>query len=182
MSKSDYSDVIKYITENVKLLDVIAKYGLKVTKESDNRHTMVCPFHAEDTASLKIYDNKSFFCFGCGAGYSVIDFMKMHENLNFMEIINRYKNESNTTSGEAILKRIINHTKDDFSLSDYLFSSKYRLGITLREYLRKKSDKEEFVDRCFYDMDNFFEDINNLNREKIDYFEDTILERLADEI
>lgn len=182
MTKSDYGDTIKYITENIKLLDVINGYNLKASKESDNRHTMVCPFHAEDTASLKIYDNKSFFCFGCGAGYSVIDFIKMYENLNFMDVINRYRDQSDTTSGEAILKRIINHSKEEFSLSNYMLSSKYRLGIILREYLRKKNEKEEFVDRCFYDMDNFFEDLGNLNKEKIDFFEDTILDRINDEV
>lgn len=39
-----------------------------------NRSNFIqCPFHAERTASLKLYDN-SWHCFGCGLGGSSIDF------------------------------------------------------------------------------------------------------------
>ena len=34
----------------------------------------LCPFHEEHTPSLQAYEDGSFFCFGCGAGGSVIDF------------------------------------------------------------------------------------------------------------
>lgn len=33
-----------------------------------------CPFHGERTPSLKLYED-DFYCFGCGAGGSVIDFV-----------------------------------------------------------------------------------------------------------
>lgn len=179
MTKNDYQDTLEYIKENVKLLDIIDGYGLKVIKESDGRHSMICPFHTEDTPSLKIYDNKSYFCFGCGSGYSVIDFIKMYENISFMDVINRYRTKSNTSS-ENLYQKIINKKLETkFELSDYMISSKYRLGITLREYLKNNKDKEELIDRCFYDMDTFFEDINNLSIEKIDMFEDVILERIV---
>lgn len=40
-----------------------------------------CPFHTEKTASLKLYD-RSFHCYGCGAGGSVIDFVAKLFNLD----------------------------------------------------------------------------------------------------
>jgi len=183
MAKSDYKDIVEYIMENVDLLETIEGYGLKPYFETDGRHTMMCPFHTENTASLKVYDNKSFFCFGCSAGYSVIDFIKMYEDIGFMEVIDRYRSKVNGPSGEDIFQKIVNQNRDpDFDLSGYMFTSKYRLGITLREYLKQHPNKEEFVDRCFYDMDNFFEEVNNLNKDKIEYFEESIFERIADEI
>lgn len=47
-----------------------------------------CPFHAEKTASLKLYD-RSFHCYGCGAGGSVIDFIAMLFNLDPLDAVKR---------------------------------------------------------------------------------------------
>jgi hypothetical protein len=33
-----------------------------------------CPFHADDTPSLQLYEDGSFYCYGCGAGGSIYDF------------------------------------------------------------------------------------------------------------
>lgn len=33
-----------------------------------------CPFHPDDTPSLQLYDDGTFYCYGCGAGGSVYDF------------------------------------------------------------------------------------------------------------
>lgn len=42
-----------------------------------------CPFHKERTPSLVIYShNQSFYCFGCGAGGSPIDFVAYSEDLD----------------------------------------------------------------------------------------------------
>lgn len=42
-----------------------------------------CPFHKERTPSLNIYHhNQSFYCFGCGAGGSSIDFVAYSEDLD----------------------------------------------------------------------------------------------------
>lgn len=183
MTKENCSEVIKYIMENVSLIKTIEDYGLKPIKESEGRYTMLCPFHSEDTASLKIYDNKSFFCFGCSSGYSVIDFIQMYENISFMDVINRYKNKTQGPTPEDIYHKILNQKNEQtIDLAQYMYSSKFRLGITLREILKKDPLRKEFVDRCFYDMDNFFENVDNLNKDKIDYFEDSILERISDEI
>lgn len=34
-----------------------------------------CPFHNERTPSLKLYDDGTWYCFGCGKGGSSIDLM-----------------------------------------------------------------------------------------------------------
>lgn len=187
MNKQDYQQTLDYITDNVKLLDVIEKYGLKLRKESDDRYVMVCPFHAEDTASLKIYQNQdgkwTFFCFGCSAGYGVIDFIKLYEGISFMDVINRYKIKVNQSSSEDLYQRIVDfNNTNTFNLSQYMSSSQFRLGVYLREYLKEHADKTEFVDARFHEMDDFFEDVGNLNKEKIDYFEDLILEKVANEL
>ena len=46
------------------------------------RRVMVkCPFHADRTASLAIYPNNGFHCFGCGAhGKNAVDFVMRLSN------------------------------------------------------------------------------------------------------
>ena len=33
-----------------------------------------CPFHADDTPSLQLYEDGTFYCYGCRAGGSIYDF------------------------------------------------------------------------------------------------------------
>jgi DNA primase len=45
-----------------------------------------CPFHRDDRPSLVVYPhNESYFCFGCGAGGDVIDFVARLNGVGFRE-------------------------------------------------------------------------------------------------
>ena len=52
-----------------------------------------CPFHKnDDTPSLCIYpETNKWYCFGCGAGSSVYDWICRKYNLNFIESVDRVK-------------------------------------------------------------------------------------------
>ncbi len=48
----------------------------------------LCPFHNEKTPSFTVYpENGSFYCFGCGAGGDVFSFVKLIENLDYIEAV-----------------------------------------------------------------------------------------------
>ncbi len=48
----------------------------------------LCPFHNEKTPSFTVYpENGSFYCFGCGVGGDVFTFIKLIENLDYIEAI-----------------------------------------------------------------------------------------------
>ena len=50
----------------------------------------VCPFHEEAEGSFTVYeDSQKFFCFGCGLGGDVLDFIQRAENLSLPEAIGR---------------------------------------------------------------------------------------------
>ena len=50
----------------------------------------VCPFHDEAEGSFTVYsDSERFYCFGCGAGGDVLDFIQRSENLSLPEAIAR---------------------------------------------------------------------------------------------
>ena len=78
--------MVSYRSERIKAaLDierVVSFYGYE-----PNRQGFVnCPFHSERTASCKIYPrSNSFYCFGCGAGGDVIDFVRLLYGLDFRQ-------------------------------------------------------------------------------------------------
>ena len=48
----------------------------------------LCPFHGEKTPSFTVYpDNGSFYCFGCKAGGDVFTFIKLIENLDYIDSV-----------------------------------------------------------------------------------------------
>lgn len=48
----------------------------------------LCPFHNEKTPSFVVYpESHSFYCFGCGAGGDVVTFVKLIENVDYIEAI-----------------------------------------------------------------------------------------------
>lgn len=48
----------------------------------------LCPFHNEKTPSFVVYpESQSFYCFGCGAGGDVVNFVRKIENISYMEAI-----------------------------------------------------------------------------------------------
>ena len=50
----------------------------------------VCPFHDEAEGSFTVYaDSERFYCFGCGEGGDVLDFIQRTENLSLSEAITR---------------------------------------------------------------------------------------------
>ena len=50
----------------------------------------VCPFHQETEGSFTVYANtEKFWCFGCGAGGDVLDFVGRMEGLTLPEVIRR---------------------------------------------------------------------------------------------
>ena len=74
------------ITERVNMNDVFEKYGF----EPNRAGFICCPFHKENTPSLKVYaDGRKFKCFGCGEGGSVIDFVMKLFHIGFREAIIR---------------------------------------------------------------------------------------------
>ena len=50
----------------------------------------VCPFHDEVEGSFTVYaDSERFYCFGCGLGGDVLDFIQQAEGLSLLEAIAR---------------------------------------------------------------------------------------------
>ena len=63
----------------------------------------VCPFHQEAEGSFTVYaDTERFYCFGCGAGGDVLDFVRRTEGLTLSEAIRRLDNGSPPVTTAAV--------------------------------------------------------------------------------
>ncbi|OCG79067.1 DNA primase [Gilliamella sp. Occ4-3] len=79
-------DFILDLTARTNILDVIGK-RVKMKKKGNN-YFGCCPFHDEKTASFSLNEKKQiFYCFGCGASGSVVNFLMQYERLSFPEAI-----------------------------------------------------------------------------------------------
>lgn len=51
-------------------------------------YVCLCPFHSEKSPSCTVYpETDSFYCFGCGAGGDTVTFIRLIENLEYMEAV-----------------------------------------------------------------------------------------------
>lgn len=76
------NNLIPRIKKRLTIREIVDRYGLAV-----KRGFICCPFHPERTPSLKLYQNNTWYCFGCGAHGDVIDFVSKMEGKTFSETI-----------------------------------------------------------------------------------------------
>ncbi|MFH1879673.1 MAG: DNA primase [Bacillota bacterium] len=68
------------------IVEIISSYV--PLKKTGHRYTGLCPFHNEKTPSFSVDAQKQlYYCFGCKAGGSVIQFVMEIEHLNFQEAV-----------------------------------------------------------------------------------------------
>jgi len=64
-------------------------------KRTGTNQKGLCPFHSERTPSFTVYpQTQSYYCFGCGAGGNVIDFIMRIENLDFRAAVEQLADRS----------------------------------------------------------------------------------------
>jgi DNA primase len=69
--------------------DIVEVIGAHVRlRRAGNRYTGLCPFHNEKTPSFSVSPDRGFFyCFGCGVGGTVFNFVMRIEGLSFPEAV-----------------------------------------------------------------------------------------------
>lgn len=77
---------ISEVSRRNNLVDVVSSY-VKL-KRNGNNYTGLCPFHKEKTPSFHVSEDKQlYYCFGCGAGGNLFDFVMKMENLDFVDAL-----------------------------------------------------------------------------------------------
>lgn len=88
MPRSISDEVIEQIRVRADIVEVISEH-VSLTKKGKN-YLGKCPFHSEKTPSFSVnQDKQMYYCFGCGAGGDLINFVMNKENLNFPEAVEK---------------------------------------------------------------------------------------------
>lgn len=140
----------------------------------------LCPFHNEKTPSFTVYpDSQSYYCFGCGAGGEVINFIRRAENLDFYEAVrflcDRYSlvMPADGVDDSLAVKRKrmyeINREAARF-FNSCLFSEEGRAGL---EYFKSRGYKKSTITKfgMGYAPDDWRKLINHLREKGYSYEE-----------
>jgi len=92
-----YSDeIVEEVREKNDIVEVIAQY-VKLTRHGAN-YTGLCPFHNEKTPSFSVSASRQlYYCFGCGAGGNVFNFIMQYENASFSEALSMLADRAGVT-------------------------------------------------------------------------------------
>lgn len=83
------------------IVDIVSSYV--TLRRNGTDFVGLCPFHREKTPSFHISSDKQlFYCFGCGTGGNLIDFVMKIENFDFVDSIKFLAERSGVTLEEEI--------------------------------------------------------------------------------
>lgn len=144
-------EVIDDIAARADIVDVISRYV--PLKRHGASYKGLCPFHNEKTPSFTVSPHKGFFyCFGCGAGGSVFNFLMQIEQWTFPEAVRYLAKETGvdipekkmTSADHAKIKQ-----KERFRSINELAAHFYEAALTAapgteaRAYLESRGINEE---------------------------------------
>ena len=79
-------DIIEEVRQKNDIVDVVSQY-VRLTRRGST-YFGLCPFHNEKTPSFSVTPGKQMnYCFGCGAGGNVYNFIMEYENYTFGEAL-----------------------------------------------------------------------------------------------
>ena len=96
---------MNYKTEKIKALNPIREKLIQYVVNVDNRGFARCPFHREKTASFRVYDDQSFYCFGCGAHGDVITLEMKMRGVSFTDACKQLDGELPYSEQRKIIRK-----------------------------------------------------------------------------
>lgn len=171
----------EYITELVQrsdITDVVQSYVQ--LRRRGRTYTGLCPFHNEKTPSFVVYpENQSFYCFGCGVGGDVINFVKRINNVGYVEAVKYLAGRTGMPLPEEddqtgrMRMRVLSANKD---AARFFFASlNSDAGRNARAYWRGRGLSDDTIRRfgLGYSPDSMHETRDHLKR--LNYTEEELL-------
>ena len=179
LDSGEIEAIKEFIQTNVKIVELLDTYELSYKQVSPTRLKMCCPFHEESTGSFMVYlENNSFHCFGCARNGNAITFLMYYQKKSFSEIMEMFKDKA--SAGEALVFEKVGKSLESTSmdLTRYVRSNKYSLGVFLRGILTQHEEWWDQIDALYLEMDNFFDNEKNLDKQSVDEFMGHIMGRI----
>ena len=186
----DPKSAAQVIRDTVTMDQILTLYGYKA-----KHGFMVCPFHGDKDASLKVYPGTGgWHCFGCGKGGSVVDFVMEHEGCDFRTAVAAIDhamhmglNDPHEDPYRAEMERSRQRWLDGYveAINSYCDTLKAQIETELRRDLARvkeiemmkqlgRMDKLTAADFDFYHMFNEISQFNEFRIERIDNFKEEV--------
>ncbi len=147
-------DKISEIKNSVDIVYIIS--DIILLKKVGRNYVGLCPFHTEKTPSFTVSPEKQiFYCFGCGTGGNVFNFLMNHDGLSFFEtakmLAKRYGIEIPAQTMSPEQKRRISERESllaankqamDFFKHSLLSDAEGKIAL---EYLKKRGIGENTI-------------------------------------
>ena len=139
------SNIIEDIKFRNEIESIISQYV--VLKRAGSNYSGLCPFHSEKTPSFVVFPGtQSFYCFGCGAGGDVVNFVMRTENLDYVSALKVLAQRSGITLPEDTEKDRVSGVSRQRVLEMNVEAAKFfrnmlfdeKIGAEAMEYLLKK--------------------------------------------
>jgi len=148
-------EIINHFNNKAKLSEFLSQF-LEL-KNRGNSHIAICPFHKEKTPSFTVSDDKGlYYCFGCGEGGNVFNFVSKYKNLTAKESLKFIcdyvgipMTENNSFAKDYNKKKIIEINKviNDF-FKDSLSNNKIILQYLEDRKIKKSSIQKFSIGFC----------------------------------
>ena len=182
----DPKSAAQVIRDTVDMQQILDLYGYRT-----RRGFMVCPFHGDTDASLKVYPGtRGWCCYGCQREGSVIDFVMEHENCDFRTAVRAIDSalKLNLFSGtedpfRADQDRRMQTWFDEFVTAIYAYCdvldkqicTQFARDLKKMKMIRDKDVQERTADECTflltYDDEQQY---NDYRLEKINAFREEV--------
>jgi DNA primase len=142
--------VIDEVRSRADIVQLVSRYVS--LRRSGRRHWGLCPFHAEDTASFQVHEERQiFYCFGCNAGGDVFGFRMRHDGLDFPDAVRAIAREVGVAIPDAEAdaggRHEVLHRAQAAARDFFREVMRSREGAAARQYLDKRGVPEELIDR-----------------------------------
>lgn len=151
-TKNNLAMKIKDIKQRLSIQVALKHYGL----QPDRNGMLKCPFHADDTASMKIYpQTNTFNCFGCGKNGDIIEFIQLKENCSKHEAILKATELAGETKpinnkpkeSKSQPKQNQNHTETLTKFFTYFQNNlNHPVAVKPKEYLKSRNLNYELLE------------------------------------
>ena len=93
------STVVETIIASVDLVDYVSQST--IIKRVGNTYRGCCPLHeGNNESSFTIYNDRNYYCFACGKGGNIINFVSEQEGIGYIEAVEMLAQKANIDLGK----------------------------------------------------------------------------------